>query len=102
MKIPSNSKVEQFSLYSLQNANSDFIGFSNAWNCKKWVYRKSAFPIIEVMVWTKKDKKIILAKIHILLPKDWSEKNGTDIFDYYPFSIIGTMYYYTNFKNIGS
>ena len=34
--------------------------------------------------------------------KDWSEKNGTDIFDYYPFSIIGTMYYYTNFKNIGS
>jgi len=34
--------------------------------------------------------------------KDWSEKNGTDIFAYYSGSIIGTMYYYTNFKNIGS
>ena len=34
--------------------------------------------------------------------KDWSEKNETGIFAYYSRTIIGTIMYYTNFKNIGS
>ena len=34
--------------------------------------------------------------------KDWSEKNGTDIFVYCLGSIIGTVHYCTNFKNIDS
>ena len=34
--------------------------------------------------------------------KDWSEKNETDVFAYSSRTIIGTIMYYTYFKNIGS
>ena len=59
-------------------------------NCNSLGWNHGRIILIFLMRWNKSETK------------DWSEKNGTDIFAYYSGSIIGTMYYYTNFKNIGS
>ena len=46
--------------------------------------------------------KLISCNNEMMKGKDWSEKNETDVFAYSSWAIIGTINYYTNFKNIGS